>query len=236
MRRDTAPLDLPPGAVHIAGMSKTALITGASRGLGAALAEALAPTHHIIAVGRTTGALEELDDRIQAKGGSATLAPMDITNADAMAVLCRGIHDRWGGLDLWLHCAVHAAPLTPTDHIDAKDMEKSIAGNVTATARLITFVSPLLGADGTAVFFDDPRAGTKFFGSYGATKAAQIALATSWQVETAQIGPRVHILTPEPMPTATRARFFPGEDRTLLSDTATQAAAVLAQLSENSAS
>lgn len=216
-------------------MSKTALITGASRGLGAALAEALAPTHHIIAVGRTTGALEELDDRIQAKGGSATLAPMDITNADAMAVLCRGIHDRWGGLDLWLHCAVHAAPLTPTDHIDAKDMEKSIAGNVTATARLITFVSPLLGAEGTAVFFDDPRAGTKFFGSYGATKAAQIALATSWQVETAQIGPRVDILTPEPMPTATRARFFPGEDRTALSDTATQAAAVLAQLSENSA-
>lgn len=211
-------------------MSRTALITGASRGLGAALAEAFAATHHIVAVARTTGALEELDDRIQAKGGSATLAPMDVTNGDAMATLCRGIHDRWGGLDLWLHCAVHAAPLTPTDHIDAKDMEKSVACNVTATARLITYVSPLLGAEGRAVFFDDPRAGAKFFGSYGATKAAQIALARSWQAETAQIGPRVEIITPEPMPTATRARFFPGEDRSALSDPAAQAAAVLAQL------
>lgn len=211
-------------------MTKTALITGASRGLGAALAEALAPTHHIIAVGRTTGALEELDDRIQAKGGSATLAPMDITNADAMAVLCRGIHDRWGSLDLWLHCAVHAAPLTPTDHIDAKDMAKSIAGNITATATLITFVAPLLGRTGQAVFFDDPRAGKKFFGSYGATKAAQIALARSWAAETAQIGPKVQILTPNPMPSATRARFFPGEDRTELNDQHTEAAAIIAQL------
>lgn len=211
-------------------MTKTALITGASRGLGAALAEALADTHHIIAVARTTGALEELDDRIQAKGGQATLAPMDITNPDAMAVLCRGIHDRWGALDLWCHTAVHAAPMTPTNHIDAKDMSKSIASNVTATATLITYVAPLLGTEGQATFFDDPRAGTKFFGSYGATKAAQIALARSWQTETATIGPKVHIFAPDPMPTATRARFFPGEDRAALSDTHAQAAAVLAQL------
>ena len=103
-------------------MTKTALITGASRGLGAALAEALAPAYHVIAVAKTTGALEELDDRIQAKGGSATLAPMDITNSVAMATLCRGIFDRWGALDLWLHTAVHAAPLTPASHIDNKDL------------------------------------------------------------------------------------------------------------------
>lgn len=211
-------------------MTKTALITGASRGLGAALAEALGPTHHIIAVARTTGALEELDDRIQAKGGSATLAPMDITNPDAMATLCRGIHDRWGSLDLWMHTAVHAAPLTPTDHIDSKDMAKSVAGNITATATLITYVSPLLGQSGAAVFFDDPRAGQKFFGSYGATKAAQIALARGWASETAKTGPKVHILTPAPMATATRARFFPGEDRAPLADTHAQAAEVLAQL------
>ncbi|KIN61370.1 Oxidoreductase, short-chain dehydrogenase/reductase family protein [Sulfitobacter noctilucae] len=211
-------------------MTKTALITGASRGLGAALAEALAPTHHIIAVARTTGALEELDDRIQAKGGAATLAPMDVTNADAMATLCRGIFDRWGTLDLWLHTAVHAAPLAPTDHIDAKDMAKSVACNVTATATLITYIAPLLGQSGSAVFFDDPRAGQKFFGSYAATKAAQIALAQSWATETASIGPKVHIMTPDPMPTATRARFFPGEDRTPLADPHAQAAAVLAQL------
>ena len=211
-------------------MTKTALITGASRGLGAALAEALAPTHHIIAVARTTGGLEELDDRIQAKGGSATLAPMDVTNPDAMATLCRGIFDRWGALDLWLHTAIHAAPLAPADHIDSKDMAKSVAGNVTATATLITYVAPLLGQSGEAVFFDDPRTGQKFFGSYAATKGAQISLARAWAAEAEKIGPKVHILTPEPMPTATRARFFPGEDRTALADPHDQAAALLAQL------
>ena len=212
-------------------MTKTALITGASRGLGAALAEALCDSHHIIAVAKTTGALEELDDRIQARGGSATLAPMDITNDAAMATLCRGIFDRWGSLDLWLHTAVHAAPLTPTDHIDAKDMAKSVAANITATATLITYVSPLLGQAGQAVFFDDPVIATKFFGSYGATKAAQIALARSWQAETAQIGPKVHIVTPAPMPTATRARFHPGEDRAALHSPQSQADKIIASLS-----
>ncbi|MEP5732548.1 MAG: SDR family NAD(P)-dependent oxidoreductase [Sulfitobacter sp.] len=211
-------------------MTKTALITGASRGLGAALAEALAPTHHIIAVARTTGALEDLDDRIQANGGSATLAPMDITIPDAMATLCRGIFDRWGTLDLWLHPAIHAAPLAPADHIDAKDMAKSVAANVTATATLITYVAPLLGAEGQAVFFDDARLGEKFFGAYAATKTAQIALARAWRAETAKIGPKVQILTPAPMPTATRARFFPGENRDDLQDVKAEAAAVLAQL------
>ncbi|WP_299404186.1 SDR family oxidoreductase [uncultured Roseobacter sp.] len=211
-------------------MTKTALITGASRGLGAALAEALAPTHHIIAVAKTTGALEELDDRITAKGGSATLAPMDITKADAMATLCRGIFDRWNGLNLWCHTAIHAAPLAPADHIDSKDFSKSVAGNITATSTLITYISPLLGQSGHAVFFEDAQAGTKFFGSYGATKAAQIALAKSWQAETANTGPKVSILSPPPMPTATRARFYPGEDRTGLTTPAKAAADILAQL------
>lgn len=211
-------------------MTKTALITGASRGLGAALAEALAESHHIIAVAKTAGALEELDDRIQAKGGSATLAPMDITNADAMATLCRGIYDRWGALDLWAHTAIHAAPMTPTDHVDGKDLAKSVACNVTATSTLITYVAPLLGTEGTALFFDDDRAGQKFFGSYGATKAAQIALARSWQAETASLGPRIEILTPAPMPTATRARFFPGEDRAPLTDIHDEAKRLLSGL------
>lgn len=192
---------------------KIALITGASRGLGAGLAEALCDSHHIVAVARTTGALEELDDRIQAKGGSATLAPMDISKADAMAQLCRSIYDRWGGADVWAHCAVHASPLSPADHIDAKDWEKSVSINVTASGTLIAFVAPLLGEKGTALFFDDPRAGEKFFGAYGATKAAQIALARSWAAEKARSETRIHILTPQPMATATRARFFPGEDR-----------------------
>ncbi|WP_372884774.1 SDR family NAD(P)-dependent oxidoreductase [Shimia sp.] len=209
---------------------KTALVMGASRGLGAALAEALAPDYHIIAVARTTGALEELDDRIKARGGKATLAPMDITNSDAMAQLCRSIYDRWGGLDLWIHAAIHGAPLTPADHIAQKDWDKSVAINVTATGLLIPFLGPLLGQKGQAVFFDDPRGGEKFFGSYGATKAAQVALARSWQAETAKLGPRVTVFAPNPMPTGTRARFFPGEDRAPLSHPRDEAARLLKTL------
>ena len=212
------------------GMTKTALITGASRGLGAALAQALAPDYHIIAVGRTTGALEDIDDRIKAKGGDATLAPMDITVDAAMQQLCRSIHDRWGTLDLWLHTAIHAAPLTPASHIDTKDFAKSTDINITATSRLIAYVAPLLGANGKAVFFDDPRGGEPFFGSYGTTKAAQIALARSWAAETAKTGPRVDILAPRPMPTATRARFFPGEDRAPLHDIHAEAARLLPEI------
>ncbi|MCZ4351280.1 SDR family NAD(P)-dependent oxidoreductase [Roseovarius aestuarii] len=207
--------------------TQVALITGASRGLGAALAEELAASHHIVAVARTTGALEELDDRIQAAGHSATLAPMDITNRDAMAQLCRSIHDRWGGISLWAHTAVHAAPLTPASHMDLKDWDKSVAVNVTTMGCLIPFIAPLLGTSGHAMFFQDDRAGEKFLGAYGATKAAQIALARSWQAETARHGPHVHIHTPAPMPTATRARFYPGEDRSDLTDTRSEARRLL---------
>jgi NAD(P)-dependent dehydrogenase (short-subunit alcohol dehydrogenase family) len=220
-------LTATPQQVTPRAMTKIALITGASRGLGAALAEALCATHHIVGVARTTGALEDLDDRITARGGSATLAPMDITNADAMATLCRGIHDRWGGLDIWLHCAIHAAPLSPANFISTKDWDKSVAINASATALLIQYVAPLLGDEASAVFFDDPRAGAKFFGAYGATKAAQMALARSWQGETVKTGPRVHVLAPHPMPTATRARFFPGEDRAPLAAPADEAARLL---------
>ena len=209
-------------------MTKIALITGASRGLGAALAEALAPTHHIVAVAKTVGALEELDDRIKAIGGAATLAPMDVTKPDAMAQLCRSIYDRWGHVDLWAHTAIHAAPMSPASHVDAKDMKKSMDINVTATANLITMVAPLLEAAeaGHALFFDDPRAGEKFFAAYGASKAAQMALAKSWQAETLKTGPKVTIATPMPMPTATRARFYPGEDRAALTPPA-EAARIL---------
>lgn len=208
--------------------TKIALVTGASRGLGAALAEALAPEYHIVAVARTTGGLEDLDDRINAKGGAATLAPMDIADPNAMATLCRGIHDRWGKLDLWLHTAVHSAPLTPANFIDPKDWKKSVDVNATATSVLIPYVAPLLGETGQAVFFDDPRAGEKFFSIYGATKAAQIAMARSWAAETVRTGPRVAVLEPKPMATALRARFYPGEDRTALATPADEAARLLA--------
>ncbi len=216
--------------LHATPTAKTALITGASRGLGYALALALAPTHHIIAVGRTVGALEELDDRIQAVGGRATLAPMDITVPEAMQQLCRSIHDRWGGLDLWIHTAIHAGPLAPTAHLAPKDFDKSVGINITATAGLIGYVAPLLGLTGTAVFLDDPRGGEKFLGHYGATKAAQIALARSWQAETIRTGPHIRILTPAPMSTATRGRFFPGEDRSLLAEPRAEAARLLPEI------
>ena len=196
--------------------TKIALVTGASRGLGAAIARELATSHHIVAVGRTVGGLEELDDAVKSAGGQATLAPMDITKADAMAQLCRSIHDRWGRVDLWAHTAIHAAPLAPAGHMDLKDWQKSVDVNVTATGRLIAFLSPLIGEKGRALFFDDSHAGEKFYGAYGATKAAQIALARSWQAETVKTGPRVHVLEPRPMNTATRARFHPGEDRDVL--------------------
>lgn len=215
---------------------RTALVTGASRGLGAALAEQLAIRGwHVIAVARTVGGLEELDDRVKALrlpgAGQLTLAPMDVTNDDAMRHLCLNIHTRWGGLALWAHTAVHAAPLAPASTLDAKDWDKSIATNVRATGSLIPMVEPLLRAHkGTALFLDDPRAGQKFFGAYGASKAAQIALAKSWQSETAKIGPRVLIETPAPMPTAIRARFFPGEDRAPLAPTADEAARLIALL------
>ncbi len=209
-----------------------ALVTGASRGLGAALAETLAARGwHVMAVARTVGGLEELDDRIQAAGGSASLAPLDVTDPAQMEHLANAITGRWGRIGLWAHTAIHAAPLAPAGHIDAKDFAKSVATNVTATATLIPLIEPLLRAGaGTALFFDDPRGGQKFFGAYGATKAAQIALARSWQAENVKIGPRVVIAEPRPMPTATRARFFPSEDRAPLADIRDEAKRLLAEL------
>ena len=209
-----------------------ALVTGASRGLGFALASALgAKGWHVLAVARTTGGLEELDDRIQKAGGSATLAPLDLTDEKAVAHLAASIAERWGALGLWVHAAVHAAPLAPAGHLDLKDFDKSAACNLRATATLIPALEPMLRAgNGTAVFLDDPRAGQKFFGAYGATKAAQIALAQSWQAECARIGPRVLTLTPRPSATATRARFFPGEDRSTLADIHDEAARLITLL------
>lgn len=212
---------------------RTALVTGASRGLGFALAEQLALRGwHVVAVARTVGGLEALDDRVKAAGlpgaGGLTLAPMDVTNEDAMRHLCRSVHDRWGGLGFWAHAAVHATALAPAPSIDMKDIDKSMAANLRATAFLIGMVEPLLRAgQGTAMFFDDPLPGRPFAAAYGATKAAQMALVRSWQAETQRTGPRVVIAAPAPMPTAVRARFYPGEDRSPLTDPAAEAARIL---------
>lgn len=209
--------------------TKIALVTGASRGLGAAMAEALgARGWHVLAVARTTGALEELDDRIRAAGGSATLAPMDVTVPEAMLQLTKATLDRWGGLDLWVHCAIHAAPLSLAAQLDAKDWAKAVATNLDATRGLMSLIEPLLRLhNGTAMFFDDPHAGQAYYGNYGATKAGQIALARSWAAETARLGPRVIVAEPAPMATAVRARFHPGEDRSKLVACRDEAARIL---------
>tara|TARA_R110002126_G_scaffold283835_2_gene433229 strand:- start:320 stop:1024 length:705 start_codon:yes stop_codon:yes gene_type:complete len=220
-----------------------ALITGASRGLGAALAETLAAKGwHIVALARTTGALEELDDRIKAAGGSATLVPVDVTNDDAMRQICLSVHQRWGRVDLWAHTAVHVPPLSPAGHIAVKDWDKTLATTLRTTGTLIPMIEPLLRASTQplALFFDDAAwraaaGGTaKFFGAYGAAKAGQIVLARAWAAENARIqdnlAPRVVIDTPAAMPTATRARFFPGEDRATLTPCAQEAARIVSGL------
>ena len=213
-------------------MSKIAIVTGASRGLGAALAEALAKDYHVLAVARTSGGLEDLVDRIREAGGSATLVPVDLTDSEACLGVCRSIGERWGRVDLWVHAAIHAAPLAPAAHLDPKDLAMSLATNVTATAMLIGCLAPLLEAaeDGKAVFFDDSHAGERFFSAYGATKAAQVSLARCWYAETVRTGPRVMILSPPPLPTATRARFFPGEDKNALTSPDAVARSILAAI------
>ena len=195
-------------------MSKpVALITGASRGLGAELARALSSTHHIIAVSRTIGALEALDDQIKKIGGSSTLAPIDLTDENAVAQLCRSIFERWGKVRLWAHTAIHAAPLGPVMTIDNVDWEKSVTNNLTALAKLIPMVSPLLEQDSKAIFFEDTTIMKKFSSIYGVTKNAQIHLVKTWQNECKSTGPQIYVLKPNPMPTAVRARFYAGENR-----------------------
>lgn len=235
----TQTVDTPESTAAPRSAARLALITGASRGLGAALAEALGGAGwHVVALARTTGALEELDDRIKAKGGSATLVPVDITQDDAMRQICLSIHQRWGKVDLWAHAAVHVPPLSPAGHVAVKDWDKTLAVTLRATGVLIPLIEPLLRASdrGTALFFDDAawRDGTdvaKFFGAYAAAKAGQIALARAWAAENAALGtgraPRILIDTPAPMPTATRARFFPGEGREGLTPCADEAARLL---------
>lgn len=195
---------------------KIVLVTGASRGLGHALAlEAAGRGAHVIALARTVGGLEELDDAVKAAGGSATLVPLDLTDDPALDRLVAAIAGRWGRLDLWLHCAVHAAPLSPAPMIDAKEIGRSIDLNIRATQRLVGVLDPLLRATpgACAVFMDDPHDGEAFFGTYAATKAAGRSLWQAWARETVRLGIRPVIALPPPMPTAVRARFFPGESR-----------------------
>lgn len=195
--------------------SKTALVTGASRGLGYATALQLADRgYHIIALARTTGGLEELADVIEAKGQSITLVPLDITDEGGLQRLCLSVFERWGKLDLLVHCAVHAPLLTPMTQLVDKDYDKTMNVNARATARVIALTESLLRvADGTAIFLDDPHDGDRFFGAYAASKAAARSMVESWQAEVQNLKPRVILHQPADMPTATRARFHPGENK-----------------------
>lgn len=198
---------------------KVALVTGASRGLGYAVAKALAARGaHVIAMARTVGGLEELDDEIQSAGGAATLVPLDLTDDPGLERLGAAIHGRWGRLDLWINCAAAAAPMSPAEHAAAGDFDKAMAVNARGVQRMIRVLQPLLKAGGgEAVHVDDPdAAGAKFFSAYGASKAAGAAIFASWAAEAARIGPRVWRAAPPAMPTAVRARFHPGEDQSKL--------------------
>lgn len=212
---------------------KIALVTGASRGLGYAVAAELgARGAQVVAVARTVGGLEELSDAVTAAGGPVpTLVPLSLTDDGGMQRLCLAIHDRWGRLDLAVHCAAHAAPLAPAPHIADKDVDASLAVNVRGTQRLVVMLAPLLTGPGAAfVHVTDTRAGDPFWGSYGATKAAAEALVRSWAAETVRTGPRVSLFTPAPMPTALRARFYPAESRDGLTPCAEEAQRLLASI------
>jgi len=216
------------------GPDSVALVTGASRGFGYAAAAALgAAGVRVVAMARTVGGLEDLADAIEAAGGpSPTLAPLSIADEAGLARLCLAIHERWGRLDLVVHAAAHAAPLTPTEQIGGRDFDTSVEVNLRGAQRLIVMVAPLLRAApaGTYVHVADDRAGAPFFGSYGATKAASDALARSWAREAERIGPRVLLFRPSPMPTALRARFYPAEDPGRLAPCAEEARRLMAEL------
>jgi len=214
------------------GAGKIALVTGASRGFGFACAAAIGGAGaHVIALARTVGGLEELDDKISATGGKTTLIPLDICDDPGLERLGAAIHERWGRVDLWLHTALHAAPLQPAEHIDAKELDKTIAVNIRAFQRLIRAIDPLLrlSAHPMALIAADDMTGAKFHGTYAAAKAAQSALTRAWAAES---GARITIaeIVPPPMPTALRARFHPGEDRTNLYPIDEAAGRLLARL------
>ncbi|MBB5220811.1 NAD(P)-dependent dehydrogenase (short-subunit alcohol dehydrogenase family) [Amaricoccus macauensis] len=210
------------------------LVTGASRGLGYAVARALgARGDHVIALARTVGGLEALADAIEADGGpSPTLVPVSLTDTAGLQRLGLALHERWGHLALVVHCAAHAAPLTPVPHLSDKDFDTSVEVNFKGTERLIVMMAPLLLArpGGRFVYAADTRAGQPYYSAYGATKAAAEALVRSWAAETVQLGPKVELFHPNPMPTALRGRFFPGEDNSTLPPCSVEAARMIETL------
>lgn len=196
---------------------KLALVTGATRGIGWAVAQALAAEGvHVLMLGRTQGALEELYDLIKKSNGEATGVPLDLTDGDALDRLGASIAERWGKLDMMVGNAGVLGPLTPVSHIDPDDLAKVLAINVTANARLIRAMEPLLmQADAPRAVFTTSGAAQKcrpFWGAYASGKAALDALVRSWAHEHENDALRVNLVSPGPIRTAMRAQAMPGED------------------------
>ncbi|MEO5808472.1 MAG: SDR family NAD(P)-dependent oxidoreductase, partial [Sphingomicrobium sp.] len=181
---------------------KLALVTGASRGIGAATAEALAGAGaHVILTARTGKALEQVEERIHAAGGHATIAPMDLADGESIPKLAAAVAERWGSLDIMVINAAMLGSLSPVEHLEAKELAKLFALNVFATQALIAAFDPLLRRSDKAEVVGltssvgaEPRA---FWGGYGASKAAMENLLAAYADETAHAGKlRVHIIDP----------------------------------------
>ncbi len=196
---------------------RIALVTGASRGIGYATALALAKAGaHIIAVARTVGGLEELDDGIKAVGSTATLVPLDLRDYDGIDRLGLALHERFGRLDVMVGNAGILGPLSPLGHVEAKAWDEVMAVNVTANWRLICAMDQLLKFSdaGRVVFVSSGVAALAlaYWGPYAISKSALEALARTYAAETATTNVRVNLFTPGPMRTRMRAQAMPGED------------------------
>lgn len=197
---------------------RIALVTGASRGIGRAAALALAAAGaHVVAVARTTGGLEELDDEIRSLTGEpATLVPMDIAEDGALDQLGLALHQRFGRVDIVVHAAATLGPMTPIGHIEPKHWDRVISVNLTATFRLIRSMEPLLRVSDRprAIFLTSGRAvrPKAFWGPYGATKAGLENLVRTWADELENTPVRAVLLDPNQMRTRMRAEAMPGED------------------------
>ena len=211
---------------------KIALVTGASRGIGHEVALQMAAAGaHVIAVARTVGGLEELDDRIGAAGGQATLVPLDLKDFDGIDRLGGVIAERWGRLDILVANAGMLGALTPVGQMKARDFEAVMAVNVTGTWRLIRSTDPLLRASeaGRAVIVSSSVAHKvkPYWGAYAASKAAIDMMARVWAAENAKGPLRVSLVNPGPTRTAMRARAMPGEKPETLPTPAQTAAKIV---------
>ncbi len=211
--------DPSPPPAPLAG--RIALVTGASRGLGRAVAVELARHGaHPVITARSQGGLEETDDLIRAAGGQATLLPLDLENGEALDALGPSLFERFRRLDILVHCAASLGRLTPAPHILPKDWADVVAVNLSSTWRLIRSCGPLLAIAeaGRAVFVTDDLAETAraYWGAYGATKAGAANLVRAWAAEIEGRRLRVELFDPGPMATRLRAAAMPGEDPTTL--------------------